>query len=249
MYCYLRYRSWSSSAAILLSIAAGAIATPAFAQSIPRNVRIVAAGSGGGVPSIRVSPDTAQLAPGDVMRFSPVVSGASGNVVWTATGGTIATDGSYTAGVLSGTYYVMATIPGVAASSAVVTISGSPVVTIMPGQNIQSVVNSYPAGTTFLLKAGVHRNQTITPRTGDSFVGEMSGSTRLATLSGARVLTGWVYDGARWYVSGQNQGTPPVTSGADACLPTLPRFCNAVDLFFDNVMKYHEDVLSEVGPV
>jgi len=248
MYCYLRHCSWSSSAAILLSIVAGAVATPAFAQSTPRNVRIVAAGAGGGVPSIRVSPDTAQLAPGDVMRFSPVVSGASGNVVWTATGGTITTDGSYTAGVLSGTYYVMATIPGVAASSAVVTISGSPVVPIMPGQNIQSVVNSYPAGTTFLLKAGVHRNQTITPRTGDSFVGEMSGSTRLATLSGARVLTGWVYDGARWYVSGQTQGNPPVTSAADACRPTHPRCSNPEDLFFDNVMKYHEDVLSEVGP-
>src|SRR5262245_1405898 len=98
MYCYLRRRSWSWSTAILLSIAASAVATPASAQSTPRNVRIVASGSGGGVPSVRVSPDTAQLAPGDVVRFSSVVSGASGNVVWTATGGAITADGSYTAG-------------------------------------------------------------------------------------------------------------------------------------------------------
>jgi hypothetical protein len=247
MYCLLRRRPWSWSAAILLSIAAGAVSTPASAQSTPRNLRIVAS-SGGGVPSIRVSPDTAQLAPGEVMRFSPVVSGASGNVVWTATGGSISSDGSYTAGVLSGTYYVMATIPGVAASSAVVTISGSLVVPIFPGQNIQSVVNGHPAGTTFLLKAGVHRNQSITPRTGDSFVGETNGSTRLTILSGASVLTGWNFDGTRWYVSGQTQGTTPATSGDVACRPTHPRCSFAEDVFFDNVMKYHEDALAEVGP-
>ena len=246
MYFYLRCRQGSWSVAILLSIAASAVET-AFAQSTPRNLRIVA-GTGGAVPSIRVSPDTAQLEPGDRISFTSVVSGVSGNVVWTATGGTIASDGSFTAGVLSGTYYVMATIPGVAASSAAVTISGPPVVSIMPGQNIQSVVNSYPAGTTFLLKAGVHRHQTIAPRTGDSFVGETNGNTRLTILSGARVLTGWQSDGTRWYVSGQTQGTTPTIGGEIACRPTHPRCSFAEDVFFDNVMKYHEDALAEVGP-
>jgi hypothetical protein len=247
MYGYLRHRSWSSSAALLLSITAVAVATPAFAQSAPRNLRIVAS-SGAGVPSIRVFPDTAQLTPGEVVRFSPVVAGTTGQVLWTATGGTITSDGSYTAGVLSGTFSVAATIPGVAAGSATVTITGSGAVAIMPGQNIQSVVNSYPAGTTFLLKAGVHRHQTIAPRTGDSFVGETNGSTRLTILSGARVLTGWQFDGARWYVSGQTQGTTPAIGGDVACRPTHPRCSFAEDVFFDNVMKYHEDALAEVGP-
>jgi parallel beta-helix repeat protein len=219
--------------------------TSAIAQTAPRNLRFVTAG--GAAPSMRVSPDTAQLEPGNVLRFS-VVSNTSGSVSWSASGGTITIDGSYTAGVLNGTFQVTATIAGVGAASATVTISGSSVVSIMPGQNIQSVVNSHPAGTTFLLRAGVHRNQTITPRSGDSFVGETSGSTRLTMLSGARVLSGWSYDGARWYVSGQTQGTTPVTSSAEACRSTHPRCSFAEDLFFDNVMKYHEDVLSEVGP-
>jgi hypothetical protein len=59
------------------------------------------------------------------------------------------------------------------------------------------------------------------------------------------VLTGWTSDGSRWYVGGQTQGTPPEFN---ACRPTHPRCSFGEDLFFDNVMKYHEDVLSEVGP-
>ena len=220
--------------------------TPASAQTAPRNLRIVASPSGS-VATIQVLPNAAQLAPGEVVRFTSTITGGAGTVVWNATGGTVESDGSYTAGVLSGTYLVTATLPGAGSASATVTISGSPVVAIAPGQNIQSIVNSHPAGTTFLLKAGVHRNQTITPRTGDSFVGETSGGTRLTILSGARVLTGWISDGTRWYVSGQTQGSTPATSGADACRPSHPRCSFAEDLFVDNVMKYHEDVLSEVG--
>jgi parallel beta-helix repeat protein len=119
-------------------------------------------------------------------------------------------------------------------------------VEISPGQNIQSIVNSQPPGTAFLLKAGVHRMQTITPRSGDTYTGEMSGNTRLTILSGAQVLTGWVFDGARWYIAGQTQGGSPTIT--DVCWPSHPRCIYAEDLFFDNVMKYHEDVLAEVGP-
>jgi hypothetical protein len=239
------YRSWS--VAVLLSVATCAVTTLASAQTAPRNLRIVASPSGS-VPTIQVLPNAAQLAPGEVVRFTSTITGGAGNVIWNATGGTIGSDGSYTAGVLGGTYLVTATLPGAASASATVTISGSPVVAISPGQNIQSVVDSHPAGTTFLLKAGVHRNQTITPRTGDSFVGEISGSTRMTILSGARVLSGWVLDGTRWYVSGQTQGSTPATSATEACRPTHPRCSFAEDLFVDNVMKYHEDVLAEVGP-
>ena len=45
-------------------------------------------------------------------------------------------------------------------------------VTITPGTNIQSKVNSYPAGTTFLLKAGTYYNQRVVPKAGNSFIGE-----------------------------------------------------------------------------
>ncbi len=240
------YRPWS--VAVLLSLATCAVPTPASAQPLaPRNLRVVT-GPSGSTPTIHVSPSAAQLAPGEVVRFTSTITGSTGSVAWNATGGTVAGDGSYTAGVLSGTYHVTATLPGATAASATVTISGPPVVSIAPGQNIQSVIDSQPPGTTFLLRAGVHRNQTITPRTGDSFVGETSGSTRLTILSGARVLSGWVFDGTRWYVPGQTQGSTPAVSAAEACRPTHPRCTFAEDVFVDNVMKYHEDVLAEVGP-
>ena len=46
-------------------------------------------------------------------------------------------------------------------------------VSIMPGQSIQSSVNVYPGTTTFCLRAGVHYvTSSITPKTGNTFVGE-----------------------------------------------------------------------------
>ena len=53
---------------------------------------------------------------------------------------------------------------------------GGPTVTggiaIAPGQSIQSAVNANPAGTTFIIKAGVHRRQSIKPKSGNKFIGE-----------------------------------------------------------------------------
>jgi parallel beta-helix repeat protein len=45
-------------------------------------------------------------------------------------------------------------------------------VTISPGQSIQAKVNSYPAGTQFLLKSGTYYGQRVVPKSGDVFIGE-----------------------------------------------------------------------------
>ena len=45
-------------------------------------------------------------------------------------------------------------------------------VPVFPGDSIQAAVNANPAGTTFVIKAGVHRRQQVTPKTGSLFVGE-----------------------------------------------------------------------------
>jgi len=56
-------------------------------------------------------------------------------------------------------------------------------VDLVPGTNIPAVVQQYPGGTTFCVKAGIHRiTSAITPKTGDTFVGEYG-----AILDG----TGW----------------------------------------------------------
>jgi hypothetical protein len=67
-------------------------------------------------------------------------------------------------------------------------ISGS--VDISPGTNIQSIVDSKPTGTTFCLKAGTHKRQSIQPKGNDTFVGEKG-----AILDGERATTYAFYGG------------------------------------------------------
>jgi len=113
-------------------------------------------------------------------------------------------------------------------------------VEIYPGQNIQQIVNSYPWGTTFYLKSGVHRLQSITPRSGDRFIGEPG-----TVLSGARQLTSFSRSGQYWVASGQTQQAP--NPGAD-CDAGYPRCGSAEDLYFDSVPLRHVDSLAAVGP-
>ena len=50
--------------------------------------------------------------------------------------------------------------------------------------NLQTLVNNNPASTTFSLAPGIHRLQSVVPKTGDAFVGQTG-----AILSGAALLT------------------------------------------------------------
>ena len=45
-------------------------------------------------------------------------------------------------------------------------------VVLYPGDNIQNQVNLFPAGTTFYLKAGTYGRQQVTPKSGDTFIGQ-----------------------------------------------------------------------------
>ena len=56
-------------------------------------------------------------------------------------------------------------------------------VVVAPGVDIQSLVSSHPAGTVFVIKAGVHRRQRVVPKDGMVFVGEPG-----AVLDGERVV-------------------------------------------------------------
>ena len=111
---------------------------------------------------------------------------------------------------------------------------------IYPWQNIQQVIDNYPAGTTFYLKSGVHRMQTITPRSGDRFIGEAG-----SVLSGARQLTEFSRSGPYWVASGQTQEGP--RPGAE-CRPGVPRCDHPDNLFIDGAPLRHVDSLGAVGP-
>jgi len=63
-------------------------------------------------------------------------------------------------------------------------------VNINVGDDFQTVIESHPEGTTFIIKAGEHRLQTITARNGDTFLGELDANgNRLTTLKGSKKLT------------------------------------------------------------
>ena len=111
---------------------------------------------------------------------------------------------------------------------------------IYPWQNIQQVIDNYPAGTTFYLKSGVHRMQTITPRSGDRFIGEAG-----SVLSGARQLSEFSRSGAYWVASGQTQEGPRPDA---QCRPGFPRCGLPENLFIDGVPLRHVDSLGAVIP-
>jgi len=79
-------------------------------------------------------------------------------------------------------------------------------VLILPGTDIQSVVDKHPAGTAFLLKVGVHRLQSILPKDNMSFYGEVGHDGRLlTTLNGANLITKFEREGKLWVITGQTQ--------------------------------------------
>jgi len=88
--------------------------------------------------AVTISPGSASLSTGGSQQFTAAVSGSSNTAVtWSATGGTITTNGLYTATSAAGTYTVTATSAAdtTKSASASVTVSAAPVVavSITPG--------------------------------------------------------------------------------------------------------------------
>ena len=111
---------------------------------------------------------------------------------------------------------------------------------VYPWQNLASMVSSYPAGTAFLIKAGVHRMQSAIPKNYDSFAGESG-----AVLDGAEHLTSFDQSGSYWVAHVQASWKPSNPNVCDTAHPAceLPE-----DLFFDNVPRTRVLSLSQVGP-
>lgn len=76
------------------------------------------------------------------------------------------------------------------------------IVRVAVGDDLQRLVDTHPPGTTYLVAAGIHREQSVIPSDGDTFLGEPG-----AVLRGSRDLTAapWTADGGTWFVDGQTQ--------------------------------------------
>ena len=131
-------------------------------------------------------------------------------------------------------------IVAAAGSSGLVFAAPQAAVLIYPGQAIQSRVAAAPAGTVFVLKPGVHRMQTISPKDRDTFRGEPG-----AVMSGARPLVEFSRSGDYWVASGQTQENG--RHGA-SCQEGFPRCNYPEQLFIDDQLLTHVGSLEEVAP-
>jgi hypothetical protein len=167
-----------------------------------------------------------------------------------ATGCAIPSGGLLTAGSAVGTSEFTPTqAEGSRSASAnetvVATLSSPPPgsIGVSPGQSIQAAVNAAPEGTTFWIKAGVHRLQSVIPKRRQTFLGEPG-----AVLSGAKVLTTFRREGSYWVATDQTQQGPTVPNPSEVCQTNFPRCGYPEDLFINNVVLEHVPTLSAVGP-
>ena len=93
-------------------------------------------------------------------------------------------------------------------------------VPVYPWQDLGSMVNSYPSGTTFLIEAGVHRMRSAVPKSGDAFVGQPG-----AVLDGAQQLTSFQQSGTAWVAHVQVAAKSYNTSVCNASHPA----CDLLD--------------------
>lgn len=111
-------------------------------------------------------------------------------------------------------------------------------VIISPGEDIQASIDKNPEGTTFILKPGVYRCQSLRPMNGNSFIGEPG-----AILSGARVLSLFEQQGQYWVT------TQKLTQSAvqGVCKPDFPGCGFPEDIFIDDAPLRRVTKLDDVG--
>src|SRR5437870_10766905 len=105
----------------------------------------------------------------------------------------------------------------------------------------QTMVNANSAGTWYVLKKGIDRLQTITPKDGDVYQGETG-----TILSGAKLLTSFIREGVYWVATNQTQQGPSSTT---VPCQTGREGCEYVEqLFFDDAPLQHVETLAQVAP-
>lgn len=112
-------------------------------------------------------------------------------------------------------------------------------VTLSPGDDIQTAAANAPEGTTFILQPGVFRQQSITPKDGQKFIGSEG-----TVLSGSMLLANWKRDGSLWVANGLPEPlrrTGICDSGHELC-------SFREDLFVDDKLHVRVASPSELGP-
>ena len=101
-------------------------------------------------------------------------------------------------------------------------------VLLSPGADLQAAVDSRPNGTTFFLRKGLYRLQSIVPKPGDIFLGAKG-----AELNGATLITQVTQEGNLFKASNLPPDPNAIINGV--CLPDFPRCDHPQDLYFDGL--------------
>jgi len=118
-------------------------------------------------------------------------------------------------------------------------------IVINPGDDIQSAVNSHNPGATYYLQAGVYRMQSISPHSGDTFIGAAG-----AALNGSKVIpnAAFTVSGGHWIAAGQMpSGIAMDPNTAAPCISGYPRCQYLNELFRDGVRLTHVGGLSSLA--
>ncbi|MBV9343255.1 MAG: right-handed parallel beta-helix repeat-containing protein, partial [Acidobacteria bacterium] len=131
--------------------------------------------------------------------------------------------------------------------------SGS-TVTLHPGDDVQSLVNSNPCGSTFIFAPGVYPNVTVFPIDevnhpidGDSFLGQFSRtSSSPSILYGATAVNNFTQQGGYW-VGHVTTSSAPASGSNYACDSMHPGCLLPEDLFFDATLYLRVTALANVA--
>jgi hypothetical protein len=123
-------------------------------------------------------------------------------------------------------------------------MTDQPAIQVHPGDDIQAVVDTHPAGTTYSLAPGEYRNQAISPKAGDVFQGPSGDEEGSAVLTGAVVLTEFTRLDDWWVATDQTQDGQV----HGECDPEHPRCAYPEDVFFDDVPLLHVATKEDLKP-
>jgi hypothetical protein len=108
-------------------------------------------------------------------------------------------------------------------------VTAASTVQLSPGANIQAAVAANPAGTHFILLAGIYRQQSVQPKNYDTFTGEGT-----VVLNGSQVLSfASAPSNAQLWVA----NAPYASETRGVCDSTHPLCIQDQDLFIDSVLQ------------
>ncbi len=233
--------AWSSQYATSLDLepGIGTVASQGSLSVSPQSTTtytLTATGSGG-TTTVSATVSVTQPVPTASLTSSPsvIAPGQSSILSWSSQYattldlepgiGTVPTQGSLSVSPQSTTTYTLTATGsgGTVATSDTITVQ----VQLNPGDDIQSAVNAYPSGTTFVLSPGIYRAQSVVPKDSDIFSGASG-----AIVNGSILITTWQTSNNLWVA--QVSGISQASSYRGVCLSTAPACMYPEDLFYDS---------------